>query len=290
MNQISGTVQFLKIIKREGSTYHLKGEDAVYIRMNASASARDYEIGEEISAFIYPNRSGELFAAPIVPTATVDKYGYAEVVEVTREGAFVDVGAPREILVPWVDLPKVKSVWPKEGDQLYLKLRAESDNQLFGRLITEQEAAERFTPLDQSAFADYRNKWMEGRPYRLLRIGSFLLTNEGHKVFIHESEREEEPRLGELKKFRVIGINDKGELNGSFIQQAYKKMDADSEKILDYIERNGGRMPLNDKSAPEDIKEALNMSKGAFKRALGRLMKEGKIVQTEKETEMKETR
>jgi predicted RNA-binding protein (virulence factor B family) len=67
-------------------------------------------------------------------------------------------------------------------------------------------------------------------------------------------------------------------------------MDADSEKLLDYITKNGGRMPLNDKSSPEDIKEAFNMSKGSFKRALGRLMKEGKVEQTSKETVLKENR
>ncbi|KKK35653.1 S1 RNA-binding protein [Salinicoccus sediminis] len=288
MEHISGTVQFLEVIKKEGSTYHLKTEEDTYIRMNASASDEEYEIGEEVSAFIYPNRSGELFAAPVVPPVGIDKYGFAKVSEVNRDGAYVDIGAPREILVPWIDLPKLKSVWPKEGDEIYMKLRAESDNQLYGRLIPENEVAERFTPLKKEDFAELKNKWLEGRPYRLLKVGTFLLTDDGRKVFVHESEREEEPRLGELKKFRVIGINDEGEINGSFLKQAYKKMDDDSERILDYLTKNGGSMPLNDKSSPEDIKEAFNMSKGAFKRALGRLMKEGRIEQTATETNMKE--
>ncbi|WP_017549005.1 CvfB family protein [Salinicoccus carnicancri] len=288
MEHISGTVQFLEVIKKEGSTYHLKTEEDTYIRMNASASDEEYEIGEDVSAFIYPNRSGELFAAPVVPTVGIDKYGFAKVSEVNRDGAYVDIGAPREILVPWIDLPKLKSVWPKEGDEIYMKLRAESDNQLYGRLISENEVAERFTPLKKADFAELKNKWLEGRPYRLLKVGTFLLTDDGRKVFVHESEREDEPRLGELKKFRVIGINDEGEINGSFLKQAYKKMDDDSERILDYLTKNGGSMPLNDKSSPEDIKEAFNMSKGAFKRALGRLMKEGRIEQTVSETYMKE--
>ena len=288
MEHISGTVQFLEVIKKEGSKYHLKTEEDTYIRMNASASDEEYEIGEDVSAFIYPNRSGELFAAPVVPTVGIDKYGFAKVSEVNRDGAYVDIGAPREILVPWIDLPKLKSVWPKEGDEIYMKLRAESDNQLYGRLISENEVAERFTPLKKEDFSELKNKWLEGRPYRLLKVGTFLLTDDGRKVFVHESEREDEPRLGELKKFRVIGINDEGEINGSFLKQAYKKMDDDSEKILDYLTKNGGSMPLNDKSSPEDIKEAFNMSKGAFKRALGRLMKEGRIEQTATETNMKE--
>lgn len=287
MENLSGTVQFLEVIKKEGSTYHLKYEDDTYIRMNASVTDEAYEIGEEISAFIYPNRSGELFAAPIVPSATRDKFGYAEVIEVNRDGAYVDVGAPREILVPWVDLPKVKDVWPKVGDEIYIQLRAESDNQLFGKLISEQEAAERYTHYDKDKFEEIKNKWFTGRPYRLLKVGTFILTDEGYKAFVHESEREQEPRLGESVKFRAIGVNENGEINGSFLKQAYKKMDEDSEKILKYITQNDGMMPMSDKSSPEDIKEAFNISKGSFKRALGKLMKAGKIEQRDGSTYLK---
>lgn len=287
MDNISGTVQFLEVIKKEGSTYHLKYDDNTFIRMNASATTEEHEIGDEISTFIYPNRSGELFAAPIVPPVAVGKFGFAEVVEVNRDGAYINIGSPRDILIPWVDLPKVKDVWPKEGDEVYAQLRAESDNQLFGKLISEEEVAERFTPVPQEEFETIRNKWFEARPYRLLRVGTFLLTPDGRKVFIHESEREKEPRLGELVKFRAIGVNDKGEINGSFLQQAYKKMDDDAERILDYITKNDGMMPMTDKSDPEDIKEAFNMSKGSFKRALGRLMKERKVEQHDDGTYLK---
>lgn len=287
MDNISGTVQFLEIIKKEGSTYHLLYEEDTFLRMNASATEEEYEIGEEISAFIYPNRSGELFAAPVVPAATVDKYGYATVTEVDRDGAYVDVGAPREFLIPWIDLPKIKEVRPTSGDEVYIRLRAESDNQLYGRLITEQEAEERYIPFDQNNFEEIKNKWFEGRPYRLLKVGTFILTNEGFKAFVHESERQAEPRLGEKVAFRAIGVNDQGEINGSFLKQAYKRLDDDSEKILDYIRKNNGMMPLSDKSSPEDIDEAFSMSKGAFKRALGRLMKDEAVEQRDGTTYLK---
>ena len=62
-----------------------------------------------------------------------------------------------------------------------------------------------------------QNEIIEARPYRLLRIGRFLLSKDGYKIFVHESERKSEPRLGELVNVRIIGHNDKGELNGSFL-------------------------------------------------------------------------
>lgn len=248
----------------------------------------EYQNLREVSAFIYPNKAGELFATPKHPDVTVDKYGYAEVVQVDREGALVDIGAPLEVLIPWIDLPKVKDVWPKTGDKIYLKLRAESDNQLFGRLITEQEVADRFKVVTEDMFKDLKNKWLKGRPYRLLRIGTFLLSEEGYKVFVHESERESEPRLGEEVWFRPIGLNELGELNASFRQKSYRAQGEDADKILAYIKDNGGMMPLDDKSSPEDIKEAFQISKGAFKRALGKLMKENIVEQRDGQTVLKD--
>lgn len=288
MEKLSGKTQFLTVEKIEGSTYYLKSDEGETIRMNRSVLDREVEVGEELVVFIYPNTRGELFATPVIPDVTVDKFGYAEVSEVNRDGAYLNIGTPRDILIPWVDLPKLKEVWPKIGDKVYVKLRREGDNQLFGKLVQESEVAEKFTKVDEKLYEELKNKWLEGRPYRLLRVGTFLLTEEGYKVFIHESERQTEPRLGELVKFRVIGMNEQGEINGSFRQKAYRARDEDSEKILDYITRNGGTMPLTDKSSPDDISEAFNISKGAFKRAMGKLMKEGVVVQEDGQTVLKE--
>ena len=279
MTKISGTTQFLKVIKKEGSTYTLVTEDEKYIRMNRSEieGDKDYDIDEEVLVFIYPNRSGELFATPNLPSITATKFGYARVSEVNRDGAYLDIGSPREILIPWIDLPRKKEVWPQVDDMVYATIRVEADEQMFGRLITETEVDEKFQPLKKEDYETLGNKWLKGRPYRLLRVGTFILSEEGYKVFVHETEREQEPRLGQEVNFRVIGINDKGEVNGSFLEKAYKRLGTDGERILEYMEMHGDMMEFTDKSSPEDIKAAFNLSKGQFKRALGGLLKEGKI-------------
>ena len=279
MTKLSGTTQFLKVIKKEGSTYHLVTEDKKYIRMNGSEIEGDteYDIDEEVLVFIYPNRSGELFATPTIPSITADKFGYAEVSEVNRDGAYLEIGSPREILIPWIDLPRMKEVWPQVGDMVYATIRVEADDQMFGRLINETEADEKFQPLQKEDYETLGNKWLKGRPYRLLRVGTFILSEEGYKVFVHETEREQEPRLGQEVNFRVIGINDKGEVNASFLEKAYKRLGTDGERIVEYMQMNGDMMEFTDKSSPEDIKATFNLSKGQFKRALGGLLKEGKI-------------
>ena len=81
---------------------------------------------------------------------------------------------------------------------------------------------------------------------------------------MHESERKEEPRLGEEVEVRIIGHNDKGELNGSFLPLAHERLDDDGQVIFDLLVEYEGELPFWDKSSPEAIKEVFNMSKGSL--------------------------
>ncbi|MBU7216272.1 RNA-binding virulence regulatory protein CvfB [Staphylococcus gallinarum] len=276
---IVGSIEFLEVIGLEGSTYKLKGPNGEEVKLNQSEIQDDdeLEIGEEYSFFIYPNRSGDLFATQNMPDITTDKYDFVKVLKTDRDGAHVDVGLPREVLVPWEDLPKVKTVWPTQGDELLVTLRIDREKNMFARLASETIVEKMYTPVHDESL---QNKIIEARPYRLLRIGSFLLSKEGHKIFVHESERKAEPRLGENVEVRIIGHNDNGELNGSFLPLAHERLDDDGQHIFDLLVEYDGELPFWDKSSPEAIKEVFNMSKGAFKRAIGHLYKQ-KIINIE---------
>ncbi|MDN8760336.1 RNA-binding protein, partial [Staphylococcus aureus] len=85
------------------------------------------------------------------------------------------------------------SLWPQTGDYVLVTLRIDRENQMFARLASETIVEKMFTPVYDD---EKQNELIKARPYRLLRIGSFLLSNDGYKIFVHESERKEEPRLG----------------------------------------------------------------------------------------------
>ena len=273
---IVGSIEFLEVTGLQGSTYMLKGPNGEQVKLNQSEVNEEDElqIGEEYSFFIYPNRSGELFATQNMPDITKDKYDFAKVLKVDRDGARVDVGLPREVLIPWEDLPKVKTLWPEAGDQLLVTLRIDSQNQMFARLASEGIVDNMYTPVNDDS---KQNEMLEARPYRVLRVGSFLLSTEGYKIFVHESERKAEPRLGELVTVRIIGHNERGELNGSFLPLAHERLDDDGQVIFDLLVEYDGELPFWDKSSPEAIKEVFNMSKGSFKRAIGHLYKQKMI-------------
>lgn len=276
---IVGSIEFLEVTGLQGSTYMLKGPNGEQVKLNQSEVNEEDELqkGEEYSFFIYPNRSGELFATQNMPDITKDKYDFAKVLKVDRDGARVDVGLPREVLIPWEDLPKVKTLWPEARDQLLVTLRIDSQNQMFARLASEGIVDNMYTPINDDS---KQNEMLEARPYRVLRVGSFLLSTEGYKIFVHESERKAEPRLGELVTVRIIGHNERGELNGSFLPLAHERLDDDGQVIFDLLVEYDGELPFWDKSSPEAIKEVFNMSKGSFKRAIGHLYKQ-KIINIE---------
>ena len=287
-NEIVGTIDFLKVKSLEGSTYILEGPNKEKVKLNPSEINDDdeLEMGESYSFFIYPNRSGELFATQNMPDITVGRYDFVKVISTDRDGARVDVGLPREVLIPWEDLPKIKTLWPQKGDEVLCTLRVDRERQMFARLASETTVQNMFTPVLND---EYQNKIIEARPYRLLRVGTFLISEKGHKIFVHESERRDEPRLGESKEVRIIGHNEKGELNGSFLPLAHERLDDDGETIINLLVEYEGELPFWDKSSPEAIKEVFHMSKGAFKRAIGHLYKKrminietGKIILTKK--------
>ncbi|WP_017754579.1 CvfB family protein [Calidifontibacillus oryziterrae] len=232
--------------------------------------------GKKISVFLYHDRQGRLAATMTLPTITLDTFGWAKIVEVKSDfGVFVDIGIDKAILLSKDDLPPLETVWPKVDDEVYCTLEIGHNGRLFVKLAKEVD----FLEIANSADHSLMNKNVTGRIYRTLYVGSFIFTDDGYLGFIHESERKEEPRIGEKVSGRIIGVKEDGTVNVSLLPRKHEAMGDDAEKIVDYMESRNGAMPYWDKSDPDDIEARFGMSKGAFKRALGRLMKEGKVYQ-----------
>lgn len=283
MNELqSGQVVELTLLEKQGSRYLLTNGD-IEIPVNASEFSQTVAIGDRVKVFLFADRRGDLQATTVLPAIQEGEYGWARVLKVTKDGAFTDIGTSREVLVKAEDLPVIESLWPQPGDHLFMTLRTDRNGDLFGRLATEEKVNE----LYEGANDDMHNQNIIARPYRLLPVGSFLLGVEvPYRIFVHESEMKAEPRLGQDVQVRIIDIKDDGSLNGSMLPRKHERLGEDADKILAYLESVGGKMPFGDKSTPEEIQEMFDMSKGAFKRALGTLMKARKIKQQDGWTEI----
>ncbi|MEG0380973.1 MAG: S1-like domain-containing RNA-binding protein [Kurthia sp.] len=274
----SGDVTKLLVKEKQASKYILTNNE-IEIPLNESEVTADLVVGDSIEVFLFADRRGGLSATTAVPHIQKEQYGWAKVLHIKdREGAYVDIGTSREVLVPAEDLPKLKSLWPEPGHHLYLTLRIDREGGLFGRLITEDRMLELYEDAEPELF----NKNIIARPYRLLPVGTFLIgVDQPYRIFVHETERKAEPRLGSDVSVRVIEVKEDGTINASMLPRVFERLSEDAEQIVTYLEQAGGKMPFGDKSSPDEVKEMFNMSKGAFKRALGTLMKAERITQAD---------
>src|SRR5699024_5231278 len=113
------------------------------------------------------------------------------------------------------------------------------------------------------------------------------ISEDMYRAFLHHTERDREPRLGQFVTGRIIEVKEDGTVNISLKPLKQDRIDDDAEVILTYLKENDGVIPFTDKSDPNDIRKTFNFSKSAFKRALGRLMKNEKVEQKEGKTYLK---
>lgn len=232
--------------------------------------------GETVSVFLYRDKKDRLAATMTIPDVLIDSYEWSPVVEVKKNlGVFIDIGIKTDVLLSMDDLPERFELWPKTGDKLYCALKLDKKGRLLAKLVDE----EKMDGITSRATKEMFNQEITGTVYRLVLTGSFFISNDNIKGFIHESEQKQEQRLGKKVTGRVIDVKEDGRVNVSLLPRKQERIDEDAESILGYLLDRGGTMPYTDKTHPDDIKAKFGMSKGAFKRCIGKLMKDKKVYQ-----------
>ncbi|WP_026700835.1 CvfB family protein [Salibacterium aidingense] len=275
-----GTIQTATVMEKQQKSY-LLNLGTHHVRLPEEEAVDDLNIGDSINVFIYTDKAGKPAATMRLPEATAASYGWADVAAVVPAlGVFVNLHLPKDILVPKDDLPFMQDVWPQPNDQLYVILSKDKQGRLLARPAKENVILEQSI----SASKDMLNEHVTGRVYRAGKVGSFIWTDGQVRAFLHHQERRAEPRMGEEIEARVIDVKDDGTINISQRPDKLESMDEDAHAILLHLSRHRGEIPFSDKSDPEAIQETFHISKAAFKRAVGRLMKRGLIEQTKSGT------
>lgn len=279
MNTDLGTVLAGIVTDENDDSFFVQKSGRTY-RLTKNEAPENLGIGDTVEGFVYESLNKEMRMTTNIPTATVGTYGWGTVSHVRRDlGVFVDIGLEdKEMVVSMDMLHELKSLWPKKGDRLLITLEQDDKGRVWGILADEElfrEMAQ--TPKPEE---EWQNKPISGTIYRLKMSGSFLITDDGYIGFIHPTEREEEPRLGQHIEGRVIGVSPYGNLNVSLKPRAHEALEEDALMILTLLRKSPEHsLPYTDKSDPEEIRDYFGISKAQFKRALGRLMKEKLIVQ-----------
>ncbi|MGL4652258.1 MAG: CvfB family protein [Cetobacterium sp.] len=238
---------------------------------NNELEGKVLDIGDEIDVMIYRDSEDRLIATFRKTALTVGTIGKLYVADVNEKlGAFLDWGLKKELLLPHAQMDGDV----KPGDEVLVGIYEDSK----GRLSATMKIYSFLMPNK-----DYKkNDFVEGTVYRINpEIGVFVAVDNRYFGLIPNSECFKKFSIGEEIQARVIRVREDGKLDLAMRELAFVQMDKDAEAIMGKMKILKSHFRFNDDSSPEAIKEYFGISKKAFKRAMGRLLKEGKIEKTE---------
>ncbi len=279
------TVATLKVVRESELGAFLDAETGNTnddILLHKNQQTHPVNIGDEVEVFLYLDPNRKLTASMRVPKMKEGQIARLKVINVSRDGAFVDVGAERGIFMPYAGMRGR----PQIGEVVWAKLYTDKS----GRLAVTMEVEDEMRRASQPAKGVKKGQMVTGAIYNYTDAGAFLFSEERYIVFIANKEMnpQSRPKVGQVVTARVTYIRDDGRLNASLKESKEKALITDAEKIMEHLHNRNGKMPYSDESSPEVIRDKFGISKAAFKRALGHLLRENRIVEEDGWTYLKE--
>ncbi|MDD6919346.1 MAG: RNA-binding protein [Peptoniphilaceae bacterium] len=233
-------------------------------------------VNDKVSAVIYHDRNQVLRASVDFPYEIGSVHSF-KAVDIDKKGVYFEIENNQNIFMPFTErtykiiMDMTYPVAFKEDRNAYVYLTSKIRD-----LLRNDHSYE-------------ENDEVSGRIYSINKsIGAFIAVDDKYDSLLRIVELRGVHIEGELIEARVKEVKDDGKLELSLRQRAYLQMDDDSDKILDYLYENDGIAHLSDKSSPDKIYRVFNMSKSAFKRAIGRLYKNNDIIIYKDRIELKE--
>ena len=226
--------------------------------------------GDWLEVFLYKDSEDRLIATTARPYLQLGQTAPLTVTDVTGIGAFLDWGLAKDLFLPF----KEQTAKVRTGDNVLAALYVDKS----GRLCATMRVYD-YLCCDSGHGKGDR---VQGRVYEILEsFGVFVAVEDIYSALLPHNEMTRELKVGEIITARVKEVTPEGKLTLSLQEKVKVQMGMDAKQIYERLEEAGGFLPFHDKTSPEIIKREFQISKAAFKRALGRLLKEGKIEITE---------
>lgn len=263
-----GEKQKLTIVdKKEFGVYLADGnksEDKVLLpikQVPAGVSLKD-----AVEVFLYRDSQDRIIATTNTPKLKLHEIAKLDVKEVGKIGAFLDWGLEKDLFLPF----KEQTAPVKKGDKVLVTLYIDKSSRLC--------ASMKVYPYLKKAVGIKKDDQVKGTVYEISNnFGAFVAIDDMYTALIPKKELPGNIKVGDVVDARVTGVKDDGKVDLSVKEKAYIQMSIDADKIVKYLEAHNGKIPFTDKASPEVIKDNMGMSKNEFKRAVGNLLKVGKI-------------
>lgn len=227
---------------------------------------KDTRLKDVLTVFVYKDSEDRPIATTLEPDLTLGEVARLYVKEVTKIGAFLEWGLAKDLFLPFKEM-----LYPvKEGDAVLVTLYLDKSERLCASMkVYEALKANSEYKKDDEVF---------GRVYEISEnFGVFIAVDDKYSALLPKKEVFETYRINQPVYARVAQVMEDGRLTLSVRKKIPEQMSEDAEVIFDCLDMAGGFLPFHDKTDPEIIKKEFHMSKNAFKRAIGNLMKAGKI-------------
>jgi predicted RNA-binding protein (virulence factor B family) len=243
--------------------------------------------GEYINVYLYRGQDGLIHGTTQIAPAVINGYGCFTVRKKQEYGAFLDWGLGRDLFLP----KRFYRTEFKDGDKVVVRIIADSEE-------NSVIATEKFTPALEKENGELledkdllrENDEVDILVYDLVDLGAKVIVSDRFAGMIYANETFEPLKPGDHKKAYIKKIREDGKIDLSLQKQGFKEAVSNTRSIiLKALDKNNGSLPLGDKSDPELIKDQLHMSKKMFKRTIGGLYKEGKLIISDTEIKLKDS-
>lgn len=265
-----GKKQVLTVVKKVDFGVYL-GSDEERVLLPKRQVRTGIELGDPIEVFLYKDSDDRLIATTNEPKIELGELAVLDVIDTGKFGAFLDWGLEKDLFLPF----KQQTAKVEKGDKCLVSLYVDKSQRLCATMKV-YELLSKDSPYQ-------KDDEVQGIIYDISdNFGAFVAVDHQFSALIPKKDSFGKFRVGQTVQARVAAVKPDGKLDLSVKDKIPMQMDKDAEFILKEMEKRGGMLPFTDKADPEMLKKEFNMSKNAFKRAIGRLLKEKKIQINEK--------
>lgn len=260
-----GEKQVLKVVRmKDFGMYVGDAEEAVLLPRKYVPAGT--QVGDEVEVFVYRDSSDRLIATTEEPMLTLGQVGLLRVKEIGKIGAFLDWGLEKDLFLPY----KEQSVQVRPGKSYPVALYIDKSKRLCATMkIYEYLSAE-------SPYV--KDEMVQGIVYQVNpNLGVFVAVDGKYHGMIPKKNAHGQFRVGDTVQARVVAVREDGKLELSMRERVEVQIAKDAAMVMEVLESYDGVLPFSEKASPEVIERELNMSKAAFKRAVGHLLKMKKI-------------
>ena len=270
-----GKTQVLTVVKKVDFGVYL-GSDEERVLLPKKQVPAGIEPGDPIEVFLYKDSDDRLIATTNIPKLELGELAVLTVADTNRFGAFLDWGLEKDLFLPF----KQQTTKLEKGDRCLVSLYIDKSERLCATM--------KIYDLLRTDSPYQKDDMVEGTVYGTsAEFGVFVAVDNIYSALIPKKEVYGHWKIGQTVNARITDVKADGKLDLSVRDKIPMQMNKDADMIWERLQAYGGELPFNDKADPQLIQKEFNLSKNAFKRAVGKLLKEGKIVIGEKNIKVK---